>query len=139
MSHSGGKLIGIVFTKMPLPDLNSQQGTPQQQLGAGMSFQQSMPPQSTPTNAAAGTPNVPVMTNTNITPAILAQLQQTANMGLMNTANNPNVQQLQNALRQQQMMAAAAAAANMGSPAQGNAQQQQQGQGQQQQNMNGKI
>lgn len=146
LTHTGGKLIGIVFTKVPLPDLNPQQGTPQQGMnmpvtsaaggvqaatgGMPQQQQQQMP-------NTSGAPTNPVMTSANITPAMLAQLQQTANMGLINAAaNNPNVQQ-QLQMRQQQMMAAAAAAAaGLGSPAQNNAQQQGQGQ---QQNMNGKI
>jgi hypothetical protein len=45
---------------------------------------------------------------------MLANLQNTANLSLLNVAaNNPNVQHLQNTLRQQQMMNVA-----MGSPQQ---------------------
>jgi hypothetical protein len=92
---------------------------------------------------AAGnmTQNMPVgsgapVTGSNINPAMLASLQNTANLSLMNAANNPNVQHLQNTLRQQQMMNTAVM-----SPATGGKQPQQQQGGQQQvqQNMSGKL
>lgn len=90
----------------------------------------------------AGAQNMPAgtaapSTGSNINPAMLASLQNTANLSLMNAANNPNVQHLQNTLRQQQLMNAA----GMGSPAGGGPQHQQQQHQQQgqQQNMNGNI
>lgn len=128
LTHTGGKLIGIVFTSVPLPDLNSG--------GANMPAGGQAMPAGTAAPAAGS----------NINPAMLASLQNTANLSLMNAASNPNVQHLQNTLRQQQLMNAA----GMGNPASGGQQhqqqqqqhQQQQGQGQnqsQQQNMNGKY
>lgn len=125
LTHTGGKLIGIVFTRVPLPDLNPTGTTmPPGSMPPGNAIPQNMP-------AGSGPP----MSGSNINPAMLASLQNTANLNLMNAANNPNVQHLQNTLRQQQMMNAA----GMGSPAAGNQQQtQQQGQNQQQ-NLNGKI
>lgn len=93
LTHSSGKLIGIVFTRFPLPDLNGGNGMPQASM-----------PAATPNTSGAG-----------INPQLLANLQNTANMGMMNNANNANVQMLQNSLRQQQLMNAVA----MGSPVSG--------------------
>jgi hypothetical protein len=67
-----------------------------------------MPQASMPT----ATPNT---SGAGINPQLLANLQNTANMGMMNNANNANVQMLQNSLRQQQLMNAVA----MGSPVSG--------------------
>lgn len=121
LTHTGGKLIGIVFTRVPLPDLNPT-GPNNMPPGNGMPPGTSMPP------GNVATP-VPVSGGTNINPTMLANLQNTANLTLLNAANNPNVQHLQNTLRQQQQQQM------MGSPAPGGQQQGQQGQ---QQNMNGK-
>lgn len=120
MTHTGGKLIGIVFTRVPLPDLNATPANVPVPMPTG-----SMPPgaiiSSMPTGSTPPTSTV----NTNINPQMLANLQNTANLSLLNaTANNPNVQHLQNTLRQQQMLNAA-----MGSPQQNQAQT----------NMNGKT
>lgn len=136
LTHTGGKLIGIVFTRVPLPDLNAGGGTTVPPNG--------MPPGAIPQSMAPSS-STPV-SGSNINPAMLANLQNTANLSLLNANNNPNVQHLQNTLRQQQMMSAA----GMGSPASGgqqtpqqqNQQGQQQNQGQQNQgqpNMNGLL
>lgn len=102
LTYTTGKLIGVVFTKVPLPDLNA--GLPTNNIPNGVFM---------PNNMAHTSP-VP---GTNITPAMLANLQNTANLGLLNTTN-PNVQHLQNALRQQQMMGGAAGMVNAMSGAQ---------------------
>lgn len=137
LTYTGGKLIGIVFTRVPLPDLNAGGGTTVPPNG--------MPPGAIPQSMAPGA-SAPA-SGSNINPAMLANLQNTANLSLLNANNNPNVQHLQNTLRQQQMMNAA----GMASPATGGQQQtpqqqqqQQNQQGQQQpnqgqQNMNGKC
>lgn len=131
LTHTGGKLIGIVFTRVPLPDLNAGGGTTVPPNG--------MPPGAIPQSMAPSS-STPV-SGSNINPAMLANLQNTANLSLLNANNNPNVQHLQNTLRQQQMMSAA----GMGSPAPGGQQtpQQQNQQGQQQNqgqpNMNGLL
>lgn len=97
LTYSNGKLVGVVFTKVPLIDLNA-----------------GLPPNNN-TNIINNTfipnnliNNSPVP-GSNITPAMLANLQNTANMGLLNTtttptANNSNVQHIQNMRQQQQMM-----------------------------------
>lgn len=118
MTHTAGKLIGIVFTRVALPDLNA--GLPNPMPGTNVP-QNTMMPQGS---------SAPMTTNTNISPAMLANLQNTANLAILNASNN---QQL---LRQQQMMNAAGMGnpANMNQQAQQPQQQQQQQQPQAQQN-----
>lgn len=123
LTHTGGKLIGIVFTRVPLPDLNpTGPNMPPGGITAG----------AIPQSMSAG--STAPMSGSNINPAMLANLQNTANLSLLNAANNPNVQHMQNTLRQQQIMNTSA---SMGSPAPGTQQQQQQQPQSQQQNMNG--
>ncbi|CAO3675556.1 unnamed protein product [Rhizopus stolonifer] len=86
LTYSTGKLVGVVFTKVPLPDLNAD-----------------LPTNNTPNGVFMPNMNNSPLPGSNITPAMLANLQNTANMGLLNTSSNPNVQ-LQNTLRQQQIM-----------------------------------
>jgi hypothetical protein len=121
LTHTGGKLIGIVFTRVPLPDLNATPTNAPAAMPPG-----SMPPGAIISSMPTGSTPPSATVNNNINPQMLANLQSTANLSLLNAAaaNNPNVQHLQNTLRQQQMMNAA-----IGSP--------QQNQGQT--NMNGKA
>lgn len=94
LTYSGGKLLGIVFVRLPLPDLSegpadTANGLPNQQ--QPQQPQQPQPPQNmnitnTPTSASAMTPN---------------------NMNAMNSGNNATNLQMLQQLQQQRMLAAA--------------------------------
>jgi hypothetical protein len=92
--YSAGKLIGIVFTKIPIPDIANMPNPGVANTPAAAAA------------AAAKPPPNPAMLNTNMQPNNPANNSLAGN--LMNNNGNANMQMLRNLTRQQQQMMTAA-------------------------------
>jgi hypothetical protein len=98
--YSAGKLIGIVFTKIPIPDIASM---PNPGVAANPATPAAKPPNNPQAAAAAA-----AMLNPGIQPNNPANNNLAAN--LMNNNNNANMQMLRNLTRHQQQMMTASGA-----------------------------
>jgi hypothetical protein len=98
--YSAGKLIGIVFTKIPIPDI-ANMPTPGVPANAATVAAAAKPPNNPQAAAAAA-----AMLNANMQPNNPANNNLASN--LMNNNNNANMQMLRNLTRHQQQMMTAA-------------------------------
>lgn len=99
--YSAGKLIGIVFTKIPIPDIANMPtpGVPANAATAATAAAAVKPPNNPQAAAAAA-----AMLNANMQPNNPANNNNNLASNLMNNNNNANMQMLRNLTRHQQQM-----------------------------------
>jgi len=103
--YSAGKLIGIVFTKIPIPDIANMPtpGVPANAATAAVTAAAAAKPPNNPQAAAAAA----AMLNANMQPNNPANNNLASNL-MNNNNNNANMQMLRNLTRHQQQMMTAA-------------------------------